>query len=269
MHEVSPTAVPSRSRRRSRTVWESKAARGARVRMTLGALRRVLSHGLRPTFAAAHVEWTVLVSEVDAAPRPSRDLIEVGLAAARRALDVDLSAVANGLSDEEARFLGLWPGEHYRLLAALVDVTNARQVVEIGTFRGLGSAAIAASMQAGRFVTYDVIPISEFDSPCFPQARTIASVEQRIGDLSDVDFFMTQKDVLRDSDIIFIDGPKDGRFEQEFTDLLIRHVRGSGTLLVYDDIRFPKMVGFWRRLPLPKLDITSFGHYTGTGLVRL
>jgi hypothetical protein len=28
-------------------------------------------------------------------------------------------------------------------------------------------------------------------------------------------------------------------------------------------------VDLWRRLPVPKLDITSFGHWTGTGLLDL
>lgn len=32
------------------------------------------------------------------------------------------------------------------------------------------------------------------------------------------------------------------------------------------DIRLWNMPAFWRDVPLPKLDLTSFGHWSGTGV---
>jgi hypothetical protein len=37
-------------------------------------------------------------------------------------------------------------------------------------------------------------------------------------------------------------------------------------ILVLDDVRLWTMLKFWRELALPKLDFTSFGHWSGTGL---
>jgi hypothetical protein len=37
--------------------------------------------------------------------------------------------------------------------------------------------------------------------------------------------------------------------------------------LLLDDIRLLPMVGLWRSIASPKLDLTSFGHWSGTGLV--
>ena len=37
---------------------------------------------------------------------------------------------------------------------------------------------------------------------------------------------------------------------------------------LFDDIKMHTMLKFWRDLPLPKLDITSFGHWSGTGLAE-
>ena len=37
-------------------------------------------------------------------------------------------------------------------------------------------------------------------------------------------------------------------------------------LLVIDDIRVVSMVELWQNLPIAKLDVTSFGHWSGTGL---
>jgi hypothetical protein len=36
---------------------------------------------------------------------------------------------------------------------------------------------------------------------------------------------------------------------------------------MFDDIRFWNMLRIWRNVAAPKLDITSFGHWSGTGLV--
>jgi hypothetical protein len=38
---------------------------------------------------------------------------------------------------------------------------------------------------------------------------------------------------------------------------------------MFDDTRLPSMLKFWRELDYPKLDFTSFGHWSGTGLVEL
>ena len=39
-----------------------------------------------------------------------------------------------------------------------------------------------------------------------------------------------------------------------------------GAVMIIDDIRLPAMLEFWRDLPLPKLDLISFGHFTGSGV---
>jgi hypothetical protein len=38
---------------------------------------------------------------------------------------------------------------------------------------------------------------------------------------------------------------------------------------MFDDTRLWSMLRFWRQLPYPKMDLTSFGHWSGTGLVEL
>ena len=230
---------------------------------------RVVRESLRPTFTARHVEWSPLTSVVDLTPQPARDLIEISLAAGSAALDVDLTSLHDRAgSAEEARFLSIWPGEHYRFLAALVKVLAPETVVEVGTFRGMGTIALA-HFAPGDVVTYDVIPHSDFGKSCLRPDDLGRGIEQRIGDLSDSSYFASQLDCLRAAKLIFIDGPKDGSFEFRFIELLLQHLSGSGTLLVLDDIKLPRMVAFWRWLPLAKCDVSSLGHYTGTGVARL
>ena len=42
----------------------------------------------------------------------------------------------------------------------------------------------------------------------------------------------------------------------------------KGCYIVLDDIRVWTMIKTWREITLPKLDITSFGHWSGTGIVE-
>ena len=39
--------------------------------------------------------------------------------------------------------------------------------------------------------------------------------------------------------------------------------------LFLDDIRFTSELLSWRRIQSPKIDLTSFGHFSGTGLVDI
>ena len=66
------------------------------------------------------------------------------------------------------------------------------------------------------------------------------------------------------------DGPKDGVFERTFASLLttIEFPKKDRWLLL-DDIRFPSELPLWRLIASPKIDLTSFGHFSGTGLVNI
>ena len=67
--------------------------------------------------------------------------------------------------------------------------------------------------------------------------------------------------------MIFVDGPKDGKFESVLMDRFQEIGLPQKPLLVLDDIRVWNMLSIWRNLRLPKLDVTSFGHWSGTGFV--
>lgn len=207
-------------------------------------------------------------SAVDLHPRPTRELIELGIAAAGAAVDSDLSAIAARCDPHLARWIELWPGEHYKLLAGLVSVVKPASVVEIGTFQGPGSLALLHGLpEQSHLVTFDVIPWAEIEGTVLrPEDFAGGRIQQRIGDLSDPEVFAQHRDVLLEADLVFMDAPKDGVFEPAFLELAVPLWRGSRRLLVIDDIRLAPMLQLWRDLPFPKLDLTSFGHWSGTGI---
>ena len=219
-------------------------------------------HPLRTTKALRELRHPL--PPFDQVPPPSEELLDIVIPAISTARSVDLSLlearVPTGL---QKSFVRAWPGEHYRLLAALTQLQSPSLTVEVGTLTGIGTLALSGS---GRVVTYDLVPWTDVpDSALMKSDFETGGLEQRLGDLSDRSFFTQEVGTLSEADIVFVDAPKDGVFEPAFLRLLLPVLK-PGALLVLDDIRFPSMVDLWRDLPLPKIDMTAFGHVSGTGI---
>lgn len=201
--------------------------------------------------------------------RSSGRLLRLALAAATHALDEDLSSVSARM-DREPHWPDIWPGEHYRFLAGLVHELQPRTVVEVGTYRGLSSLALAHRLPPqGRVITFDVAPWREVGG----QALCDADLEGgRIvpvrADLTDPEVFEQHRDSLEQASLLFIDAAKDGAMEQRLLDLMETLQCREPLVVVFDDIRMWNMLGIWHRITRPKFDAGSLGHWTGTGMVE-
>lgn len=217
---------------------------------------------------AEQVELSAIASAADEAAQPSERLLDVALRAADRARTVSMSRVVERMTVPPF-YPDVWPGEHYKLLAGLVAVCEPRVVVEIGTATGLSALAMRDYLPAGaRLVTFDVIPWREFSDTCLRADDFIAGrFDQVFGDVSDPAVMRQHAALFEDADLIFADGPKDGVFEQLLLDRLAELKLGRAPLVVFDDVRVWNMLAIWRGIRRPKLDLTSFGHWSGTGLV--
>lgn len=227
---------------------------------------RVTPHA-KPQVRARHAEWSVVSSADDLSPRPTEGLLDQCIRAISDASTTPLRQLPARCSGVSRTWSDVWPGEHYRLLPALVRAAEAEHVAEIGTFTGMGT--IALSEAPAHVTSYDLVPWEDFPDTVLIPSDFEGTIEQRIGDLSDPVYFAAQRDILETADVVFVDGPKDGEFEIAFTSLLLQHFKGSDKLLVFDDIRLMPMVQFWRDLDCPKQDLTSFGHWSGTGVALL
>jgi predicted O-methyltransferase YrrM len=231
------------------------------------SLARRLRHAAAPPPHARHIVPTWICSADDDHGRADSALVEMALAAAREADAIDLEDIAARDADT-GRFVRVWPGEHYKLLAGLVKVLGARSIVEIGTATGASALALMKYLPAdGRLTTFDVVPwrkchgalLTETD---FADGRLV----QEIADVTREPGFAAHRTLFDGADLIFIDAAKDGQMEKRLLALLAtcRHPMH----VVFDDIRVPAMIEIWRSIDRPKLDLTSFGHWSGTGLVR-
>jgi predicted O-methyltransferase YrrM len=216
------------------------------------------------------VEPSLICSAVDDVG--SNDaLFDIALGAIADARRTDLVGLAKDnerLSD--AKYYDVFPGEHYRLLSSLCRTLAPPSIIEIGTFTGMSAAAILRGLpEKSKLTTFDISAWRDFDSHLSEKDFASGRIAQVLDDLSDPSKFEKYRDLFIHSRIIFLDAPKDGVFEHRFLSNLARLQPASSCLMILDDIRVLDMCDVWRSIQSPKLDLTSFGHWSGTGLVDM
>jgi predicted O-methyltransferase YrrM len=221
------------------------------------------------TFSARHAIPSAILSADDEGGRPTQELIDLGLQAAHTASRVDLSDLS-GRMKAPPFWPEVWPGEHYKLLAAFVQILQPRLVLEIGTATGLSALALKKYLPIGsRVVTFDIVPWRDYPDYVVSNADFAdGQLEQVVADLTSFQQARTYANLLRAADLIFIDAAKDGTMEvlllENFSSIGLK----EGACVLFDDIRLLEMIAVWRQIRFPKLDLTSFGHWSGTGLMR-
>lgn len=153
------------------------------------------------------------------------------------------------------------PREHYKLLALLSTlVPPSKRIIDIGTC--YGDSALALSYNGHHVETFDVEDrVGERILP--------ASVRRTLVDLFDPDQRDSWKNDLLTSGLILIDiAPHEGSKELELVQWL--QANDYSGLIVLDDIWWYKEMrdNLWYRIdPKYRTDLTSLGHWSGTGVV--
>ena len=229
---------------------------------------KALRWSLPLPFSCRHVEYSTISSLDDDRRSSNERLLDISLAAIAEARRVDLSWISKRMA-APPYYPEVWPGEHYKLLAGLVATLKPKRVVEVGTFRGLSALAIQGSLPPGsEIITLDIVPWNEIkDTALRPGDFEGKQLRQVLGDLSQAAFFQSFAETLAGCQLLFIDGPKNVTFEEALLRQLASIRLPDGALILFDDTRQWNMQRIWREIARPKLDLTSFGHWTGTGLI--
>jgi len=222
---------------------------------------------LPPPFESSNPHYSLVYPALDDPARPSKRLIELSLAAAGHAGSVDLSSILSRMPSPPY-WPDVWPGEHYKLLAGLIKELAPRQVIEIGTSTGLSALTIKQFLsEDANVTTYDILPWQEFDATVLKAEDFDSRLTQLICDLSDPSVFDQHRDLLKKADFVFIDAAKDSTQEDLFLANFDTLEFDNDPIFMFDDVRLWNMLRTWREIKRPKLDVTSFGHWSGTGLV--
>lgn len=209
--------------------------------------------------------WTRLIPQHGLHPTLDQKSLNLAVSFINSALIQDLSDIENRSSSQQhLEYLNFWPGEHYKLLRGISSVIQPKLTVEIGTWVGMSTLAMAKFSE--KTITYDIRAWKSFKRTFLLESDFLKGIEQRIGDLSENKFFEKEKHIFENADLVFLDAPKDGLFEGRFLKLVLPVLK-PGAILILDDIKFLNMLEIWENLGYQRIDLTSFGHASGTGIV--
>lgn len=148
------------------------------------------------------------------------------------------------------------------LLKRLVEQTDAKRVVELGTFRGYSGLWLALGLRrtGGKLITYDIDPrTAEVARRNFERAGVADLVTQVVGD--------AHQEIARlegPIDLAFIDADKDGYLD--YLQKLLPRMRKGGLIVAHNVVRPPPDPAFMRAIRTdPRLE-TTFANMDGAGI---
>ena len=167
------------------------------------------------------------------------------------------------------------PGtEHYLLLAALSMQLKNKTILDFGTYRGNSAYMLAYGNRKlnnnNNIITYDITDV-------YKELVDTANVDYRFDNMFDPVVREENKEFLLSSDVMLIDiDPHEGILEYDMYNWLKEN--NYKGIIIYDDIHLgPGHMGtkssrsmkeFWSKVDDKyKIDLTSVGHWTGTGVV--
>src|SRR2546430_14515717 len=161
------------------------------LKRVIRSIRRRAIKLVLPNPRSGHGEYSMIYDTLNTYCGASDYLIDLALRAAQEAWHTELPELSARVAADGNDFSRIWPGEHYRLLAALVKLLQPKRIVEVGTFRGLSALALKKFLpSSGTIVTVDVVPWNSWSDTCLrPEDFEGDRLRQQVGDLSDAAVF--------------------------------------------------------------------------------
>jgi trans-aconitate methyltransferase len=151
--------------------------------------------------------------------------------------------------------------DYYRLLTAIGIAYPDYSFLDIGTNKGASCLAYYYGNPKAKITTMDIVNCQIF----LP--------EQVLNDIEFIICDSTTHKFERKYDIIFMDISHNGTDEKKLIQNLLEQGMLKDCAVLFDDIHLnPEMQEFWDSLNVPckqKIDITQYGHGSGTGLLIL
>jgi predicted O-methyltransferase YrrM len=231
------------------------------------SFQNIIENNLKLPVQAEDKRYSAVYSAHLQPGKPTEWLLQFSLECIREALTTDLNDISSRIRG--VQYTEIYPGEHYKLLGAVVKIFQPQSVLEIGTHLGYSALTMKKFMpSSGCIHTFDVIPWNQFGDTILRETDFDRQLIQSTDDLTQWDAVQKNKELIENADIIFLDALKDGKQEYAFLKNFSQLQFKKKCLFIFDDIRLWNMLDIWYHIEKSKLDLTSFGHWSGTGLVE-
>lgn len=159
----------------------------------------------------------------------------------------------------ESFFPDVAGNNHHHLLAYLVEqLPDGQSVADLGTRTGASALALSSNPYVN-VLTYDI-------ENMFQDVKRTTILDKPNIKFTYGNCFNHIQEYMNCALVLLDIAPHDGIQEQKMLDELIK--QNFKGVLILDDIKYnDEMRNFWNSIKLKRLDVTPYGHHSGTGIV--
>lgn len=176
--------------------------------------------------------------------------------------DIDLTKLSTNLHNKNMikDFLEKPGINHYYLISYFANLFNGSTFLDIGTNEGASALAMTYGNE-NKIYSFDLVNNRKIN-------ENINNISYVIDDITREykDFDGKFNDLILSSKFIMLDTEHDGKFENKFY-LYLKQIKYSGYLFLDDIYLYSVMTKFWNNIKEEKIDLTKYGHWSGSGLV--
>lgn len=179
-----------------------------------------------------------------------------------KVFDEDISSLYEYTEfNDNHKFFKSYKGEQYKLISYVAKHFPGGCVfIDIGTFVGYSALALSVN-KAAKVITYDIYDVTKLFREGFKSICDVANITRCTKNcLEDMQLLLSSSLIVLDID------PHDGVQEKDIITRL--HNEKYKGIVICDDIHLNSgMEDFWNWVSLKKLDVTQYGHHSGTGII--
>jgi predicted O-methyltransferase YrrM len=154
--------------------------------------------------------------------------------------------------------------QEYRLYSYLSTFINGTIILDLGTSHGTSAVALSHNNN-NKVISYDIVDcITNKNHTIYQKDNIEFRIKNVLDDLT--------RDLLSKVKIIMIDIDHYGEMEKNIIDKLAE-LNFSGIIILDDLFNHPdqiineSMKNLWDNIKYKKIDVTKYGHWSGTGIV--
>lgn len=176
---------------------------------------------------------------------------------------IDLTELSKNLFNEKMvkDFLDKPGVNHYYLISYFSSLFNDSIFLDIGTNEGASALAMVYNNR-NKVYSFDLVNNRKIN-------ENLKNITYIIDDITReyMGFDGEYDDIILTSKFIMLDTEHDGKFEFKFYNYL-KKIGYRGYLFLDDIYLYSVMTKFWNKIEEEKFDLTKYGHWSGSGIIK-
>lgn len=221
--------------------------------------------------AGSSPRFSPVITENQTPQPPDEPLIQVLQKTFKKIPGIDFRRLENRLQEKDINRINRFPGENFKLQAAVVKQLKPKLIFEFGMGRGLNALCMKQYMKEHAYIVS--VNMNDYHWKGSENC-VLRDVDFTFGSMTEKKIDLSLPDNLADvlpsaleADMLVFK-IEDGLLLNKILVALLNAELKREVFWVVHHIRLWSIAPIWRNIQMPKMDLTSLGHSKGIGMVH-